>query len=490
MSSARLPSGVRGLDEVLHGGLPANGIALIAGAPGTGKTILAEHYVFHNATPDRPALYCSTVSEPLDKMLRYGQSLRLFDASVVGSSVFFEELGTVLHDGGLDAVLARLDTLLREHHPSVVVIDSFKALAAFAEDDASYRRFLHSLVSRLTAIAVSAFFLGEYTSAAESSGAEFAVADSVIWLTLAQAGPRASRHLEVSKMRGGTFASGQHGYRISEHGIDAFPRIADPLDPTSHSLDEVRISTGIKALDDLLQDGYWRGASTLVAGPTGSGKTLMGLHFIYAGLATGEPGIFATLQESRTQLNRMVSSFGWSLDAEGATINHVSPVDIQIDQWLHQLFELTERTGARRIVIDSLGDLAIAAGDEHRYREYMYSLVQRCARQQTSLVMTQELPELFGVNRLTDFGVSRLSDNVVLLQYLTGAARLRRGITVLKTRASWHEATTYEFDINHDGIVLGSPTRPTFGPHGPSTDRSAPEVPRPRQPSSADPLVP
>src|ERR671913_309529 len=239
-----ISSGIRRLDDVLGGGLPANGIALIAGSPGTGKTILAQHYVFHNSTDERPALYCSTVSEPLDKMLRYGQSLQLFDASRVGSSVFFEDLGAVVSDGGLDAVLDRLEVLLREHRPSVIAIDSFKALSAFAPDDASYRRFLHGLAGRLSAIATSAFFLGEYTSTEMGVSAEFAVADGVIRLALNKTGPRATRLL------------------------------------------------------DLLHDGYWRGASTLVAGPTGSGKTLMGLHFIFGGLAAGEPGIFATLQES------------------------------------------------------------------------------------------------------------------------------------------------------------------------------------------------
>ena len=103
------------------------------------------------------------------------------------------------------------------------------------------------------------------------------------------------------------FASGQHGYRISSHGIEIYPRIADPFDPTSYDVDRIRVSTGIAALDDLLHDGYWRGASTLVAGPTGSGKTLMGLHFVYGGLAAGEPGIFATLQESQSQLGRIAA---------------------------------------------------------------------------------------------------------------------------------------------------------------------------------------
>lgn len=468
----RLASGIHRLDEVFGGGLPANSITLVAGAPGTGKTILAEHYVFHNASEGRPAVYCSTVSEPLDKMLRYGQSLDLFDSSLVGSSVLFEDLGGVLHDGGLDAVVERLGRLVRERRPSIVVIDSFKAFAAFAPDAGSYRRFLHSLAGTLTAVAVSAFLLGEYTTDEIGVGPEFAVADNVICLALIQTGARARRVLEILKMRGSAFAAGQHGYRISQRGIDVYPRIADPLDPTSYAVEPIRISTGIAALDDLLHDGYWRGASTLVAGPTGSGKTLMGLHFIFGGVAAGEPGIFATLQESRSQLDRITPNFGWSLDTEGITLSSASPVDIQIDQWLHDLLELAERTSARRIVIDSLGELALAAGEEQRYREYMYSLVQRCARQQISLLMTQELPDLFGATRLSDYGVSHLSDNVIVLQYLADRGRQRRGISVLKTRASAHEPTTHEFTIDDRGLVLAGPiatTRPSGADESPPT---------------------
>jgi circadian clock protein KaiC len=458
--SDRLSSGIARLDDVFGGGLPSHGITLVAGTPGTGKTILAEHYVFHNAEPQRPALYCSTVSEPLDKLLRYGQSLEMFDATLVGSAVVYEDLGAVLHDGGLDAVVERLSNLVRQHRPSIVVIDSFKALHAFSTGTGAYRRFLHDLVGMLGAVAVSAFFLGEYTDAEIGVNAEFAVADNVVHLALARSGARARRVLEVLKMRGSDFASGQHGYRISSHGIEIYPRIADPFDPTSYDVDRIRVSTGIAALDDLLHDGYWRGASTLVAGPTGSGKTLMGLHFVYGGLAAGEPGIFATLQESQSQLGRIAAGYGWSLATDGVTIKSASPVDIEIDQWFHELFDLAERTGARRIAIDSLGDLLASAGDDQRYREYMYSLTQRCARQQISLLMIQELAQLYGTTRLGDDGVSHLSDNVIVLQYIPDAGRLRRGVTVLKTRASAHEPTTHEFEINENGIVLAGPIDP------------------------------
>ena len=145
----RITSGNERLDALLGGGLPANGINLIIGHPGTGKTILAEQYLFHNARLDRPGIYLSTVSEPFDKMLRYGQSLTFFDTDAIGTSIFYDDLGEVVTHDGLPGVVNQIDVILKEQQPRFVVIDSFKALRSFAVDEADFRRFLHDLAGRL-----------------------------------------------------------------------------------------------------------------------------------------------------------------------------------------------------------------------------------------------------------------------------------------------------------------------------------------------------
>src|SRR3954447_20720344 len=147
----RLTSGHARLDSILGGGLWDDALALITGPPGTGKTLLAQQYVFANATKERPALYVSTVSEPLDKLLRFGRSLDYFDSDAIGTSVFYEDLGGVLDERGLPAFVERLDELVEERQPTIIVIDSFKALHAFAREAGDFRWFLHDFAARLAA---------------------------------------------------------------------------------------------------------------------------------------------------------------------------------------------------------------------------------------------------------------------------------------------------------------------------------------------------
>jgi circadian clock protein KaiC len=453
----RISTGNPRLDQVLGGGLVADAITLLVGMPGSGKTILAEQCLFANATNERPGLYLSTVSEPFDKLLRYGQSLDFFDSSRIGHSVFYADLGDALHQEGLPGVLARIDALIKKHQPGIVVIDSFKALHAFAADDASFRRFLHELAGQLTVLAVSSLWVGEYNSEEASNSPEFAVADGVITLETKRTAERSIRSLSVHKLRGSSFLSGDHVYRITSGGLVVFPRLADVQNAGGYASVPERVSTGIAALDAALEDGYWPGSTTLIAGPTGAGKTLMGLHFLFAGAKRGEPGVLVTLQENRTQLRRILDRFGWSLDDRHITVLDRSPVDIYIDELFYEILDCIDRVGARRVVIDSLNDLIFVTPDPARMRELLYSFVQRCARIGVSVIFTYETLELFRITMIGHLGVSHLSDNVILLQHVQDGTRMRRALSVLKSRGSTSSSVINEFEISRDGIKLGQP---------------------------------
>jgi circadian clock protein KaiC len=283
------------------------------------------------------------------------------------------------------------------------------------------------------------------------------VADGIISLATERASERTLRLIQVSKLRGSDFRSGRHAYRLSPDGISVFPRLADPLRDDEYRLGEDRISTGIAPLDTMLAEGYAPGSSTLVAGPSGAGKTLMGLHFIFSGAAAGQPGVIASLQENPIQLQKAARGFGWSLDDAGVAVMYRSPNDVYIDEWVYQLLDLIERTGATRVLIDSLSDLQYATPDRVRFREFIYSLTQRLSRAGISPIMTSELPDLFHVGRLAEYGISHLSDNVILLQYLRAESRLLRTVTILKSRGSAHDPEIRQFEITFDGIVLGEP---------------------------------
>lgn len=453
----RIRTGAAGLDTVLCGGLIADSMTLLVGPPGAGKTILAESFLFHNATEQRPGLYLSTVSEPFDKILRYGQSLGFFDAAKIGGAVIYDDLGDALIKDGLDAVSERIGDLLKEHRPGVVVIDSFKAIKAFAADEADFRRFLHVLAGRFTALSVTSIWVGEYGAEDISDSPEFAVVDTVIMLATKHAGERSTRYVSVAKLRGSSFLSGDHVYRVTGDGLRVFPRLADSVAHGIYETEDGRISTGVPALDDCLEDGYWPGSTTLVAGPSGIGKTYMGLQFLFAGGQAKEPAVLLTLQENRSQLDRMMRPFGWSIDDPAVHILDRSPVDAYADELIYELLDHVEKHGARRVVLDSYTDLERISPDGTRLAEFTYSLVQRCARRGVSLMFTYETLELFQTNRIGGSRISNICDNVVMLQYLPDGTEMRRAISVLKSRGTASANAIREFTISPNGIELGGP---------------------------------
>lgn len=451
----RLSSGQFHLDEVLGGGLPAPAINLIAGAPGTGKTMLAGQYVFNNATIDQPGVYLATTNEPLDKLVRYGQELAFFDRNLIGTAVIYESLYGQLGSGGLQAVIERVIEILRDVRPGVITFDSFKAFRPFAPDALAYRRFVAELAGRLSSLPVSSFWVGEYGPADLAESPEAAIADSILVLRASAQGQRTLRYLHVDKMRGGRFQSGEHAYRLTEHGVIVFPRLADPVDTDRPDAPTERISLGSPELDELISGGVFPGTSTLVIGPSGAGKTMLALDFLTAGAKAGRRGVFATLQETSSQLARVLDNGRGTSFAGKVEIHRRSPVDMYVDEWVHEVLDVVERTGAELLVIDSLSDLRIASPDATRFDEYVYSLGQRCARTGTTVLMTLESRPAFAFAGSIGTSLSHLADNIVILGYQVDGHRVRRVVHVLKSRGTAHDQAIHEFEIGPDGVQIG-----------------------------------
>lgn len=453
----RLHSGVTGLDEVLRGGLPANAINLIVGLPGTGKTLLAQQYVFSNATAEAPAVYLSTVAEPLEKIVRYGQTLRFFDVDAVGHRVFYGDLGSALLKDGVRGALDQVAEVLNQREPQLLVIDSFKPFAVLADSRSEYRRFLNELAARLCVRPLTSLWLGEYAVSDMATAPEFAIADAVIWLTADRYAQREIRLLHVLKLRGSGFLAGGHAYRLSSEGMRVFPRLADSAEQAGYPLEARPVSSGVKTLDRVLGRGYRAGSSTLVVGPSGIGKTVLGLHFALARARAQDATVFATFEENPSQIASAAGAFGWSFEAAGVHLMYRSAVDLHLDEWVYELLELVESRRIRRVFIDGLGSLRVASHDAVRFQEYMYSLVQRFARAGVTSLMSLESPELFGPVRLTDLPLSQAADNVLLLQFVRRDGGYRRAITVLKSRGVKTEPTLSEYTIGAGGIELQPP---------------------------------
>jgi circadian clock protein KaiC len=450
----RIASGNANLDRILCGGFPANAIHIVMGNPGTGKTILAEHLAFENATSSRPALYLTTFSEPLPKFLSFLQEYSFADPSRIGTEVFYDNLGETLEHHP-ERLSQRVEDLLQQHRPKVLVIDSFKAIADVMPDTVTWRRELYHLAGLLSAYSVTSLWVGEYTAEMVARLPEFAVADGIVELTRVQRGARDFRFLRVVKLRGSGFLNGFHAVQLTRAGLKVYPRLVTPVVPIDyHPIDE-RLSSGVEGLDAMIETGWLRGTSTLVRGPSGAGKTILCLQFLMEGVRGREPCLFVNFEENPVQLARVMKHMGWDpaalLERGRLDVFYTSPVELQIDTILGELFERIREQGIRRLAFDGLADLAVTADDPLRIRDYLFALTQQLATERiTSMFTIQESTSGHNID-LPE--VSYLGDNVVHLEVKLGD-ELERTIRILKSRGSAHDGRRHSLVIRRGGIVV------------------------------------
>ena len=453
----RLSTGNASLDRILGGGLPRNSINIVMGLPGTGKTILAEQLAFANGSAERPVLYLTTLSEPLPKIVTYLQELSFAEVERIGTEVQYESLVEPLRERP-DQLADYVAELIERKRPSVVIIDSFKAIMELAPDAAHWRRTVFDVASVLTAYDLTALWVGEYAHDSVDRLPEFAVADGIVELRRLQSGSRDDRFLQVVKLRGSAFLDGEHAFVLSAGGLTVYPRLVGPSGSRRYEATPERLQSGIEGLDALVEAGWLRGTSTLVAGPSGAGKTILGLHFLRHGVEQGEPGLLVNFQESPAQIHRAMKSLDWDADAllQPGKLDQLysSPVELQIDTIIQEVLRRIEANGVRRVVVDALGDLAKAAADPRRFSDYIYALSQEMARRGITSMLIVEAPGDTGSGYIiSGRDVSEMSDNTLLLA-MELRPEFERTVRIIKTRGSAHDGARHVLRISRGGIVV------------------------------------
>jgi circadian clock protein KaiC len=457
-----LSTGDVALDHILGGGLPARSVNLIAGEPGTGKTIFALQMLFHHARQGNKCLSFTTLSEPSLKLLSYMQQFSFFEESLLAKSrVVIADVGSVLRRKGLEDSLTEITARVEHEQPALVVIDSFKALRDVPGTSPAMRSFVYDLAVHTSTWGAVSLFVGEYTAEEIASLSEFAIADGIIRLSNRRQELRAIREVEVLKLRGADYVTGGHFFEIGADGLAFFPRVRGPEGPIAEpETPDERVPTGAVGLDEMLGGGLPRASATVVQGGTGTGKTLLGLQFLLEGARNGEPGIHFTLEETANQLRRIAAGFGWelrSLEERGLfTFHYVSPVELSTDAFLHRARQEVERLGARRAVLDSLTSMALGVPSERRFKELVYAVTKHFRAAGVTLNMNMEIADLLGSAQLSGHGISFAADNVIQLKYVEVDGCLERGISVLKARGVRHATDVRRLRVGTGSVGVES----------------------------------
>jgi circadian clock protein KaiC len=468
MSSSRKPlerlsTGSAALDLILDGGLPARSVTVVAGEPGAGKTLFALQMLFHLARQGKKCLYFTTLSEPSLKLLGYMQQFSFFDAEAVGERVTFVDLGSVIRSRSVEDTLEAINSRVEREEPAIVVIDSFKAARELLNDSQAIRTFVYDLAVHMAGWGAATLLVGEYTAEEIAHFAEFAIADGVLRLGTQREEFTAVRVVEVLKLRGADCVMGRHFFEIGSDGLTFFPRVrsTDGEDDATVASFTERASTGVAGLDVMLGGGLPRSSSTVIQGATGTGKTMLGLHFILEGARRGEPGVHFTLEETVGQIRGIVQGLGVDLaelERRGLlTLCYASPVELSTDAFLNRARGLLERVKARRAVLDSLTSLQLGVPSQRRFQELVYSMTKHFRALGVTFNMNMEITELLGSAQLSGHGVSFAADNVIQLKYVEVGGHLGRGISVLKARGVRHATEVRRMSIDDRGIEVGAP---------------------------------
>jgi circadian clock protein KaiC len=456
---ARMPSGIPGLDTVLRGGFIKNGIYIIQGRPGAGKTILGNQICFAHAASGGRALYVTLLSEQHHRMIANIEGLSFFDRSKIAHELHYVSAFSILEKDGFQGLLTLIRREIVSHGISVLIIDGLVAAEHLAPSELELKKFIHELQTQAATGDCTMFLLTSARNAVVSP--EHTMVDGMIEIADREIGWRVERDILVKKFRGSSQLRGHHAMRITDEGITVFPRLESMRGTPIHPLARpaIRHPSGIPGLDAIMGNGLAASSTTLVLGPTGVGKTTLGLQFL-AGSSTEEPGMMLGFYETPDDIARRAVALnpelGKLIDSGAVQLAWQGDVEDVIDRIAGDLLVKIKQFGIKRLFVDGLLAFRHMALEPERIAGFYRALSNELRALGVLTVMTMELPDLVGPQvRAPVDNLTILAENILLMRYVEYGSRLHRVISILKVRDSGFDPMLRRFEIGGNGIEIG-----------------------------------
>ncbi len=474
---------IEGFDDISHGGLPIGRTTLVSGTSGTGKTLFATQFLYNGIVHfNEPGIFITFEESPSDVIANarsFGWDLQtLIDEGhlfILDASPD-PEGQEVVGNFDLSALIERIHYAIKKYKATRVSIDSITAI--FQQYDAAsvVRREIFRLVARLKQIGVTTVMtterLDEYGPVARFGVEEF-VSDNVAIVRNVLEGERRRRTIEILKLRGTTHMKGEYPFTITNQGINIFPLGAMRLTQRSSN---VRVSSGVSALDEMCGGGFFKDSIILATGATGTGKTMLVSKFLEESCNNGERAILFAYEESRAQLSR--NAYSWGIDFEDLEqrgllkIICAYPESAGLEDHLQIIKSEIAEFKPARIAIDSLSALARGVSN-NSFRQFIIGVTGFAKQEEITGFFTNTTDQFMGSHSITDTHISTITDTILMLQYVEIRGEMSRALNVFKMRGSWHDKGIREYIIsehgpeikdsfrNYERIISGSPTRVT-----------------------------